>query len=92
MILLIYKIVAMNKIKNDVIEILKKYTFSDSVWIDFNDRFSIVGDLKINSARVVDIILDIEELYEITIDDEELSRMITVKNIVEIIGAKTGAK
>ena len=82
----------MNKIKNDVIEILKKYTFSDSVWIDFNDRFSIVGDLKINSARVVDIILDIEELYEITIDDEELSRMITVKNIVEIIGAKTGAK
>ena len=89
---MIYKIVAMNKIQNDVIEILKKYTFSDSVWTDFNDRFSIVGDLKINSARVVDIILDIEELYEITIDDEELSRMITVKNIVDIIGSKTGAK
>ena len=51
----------MEKIENEIVEILQKYTFNKDVWKDFNVNSKITSDLKINSARIVDIILDIEE-------------------------------
>jgi acyl carrier protein len=65
----------MEQIKNDLIAILKKYTFNEEVWEGFNEKSSIINDLKINSARIVDIIIDIEEKYNIEITDEELEEL-----------------
>lgn len=79
----------MENIKQEVINILKKYTFNNEVWNGFNDKSSIINDLKINSARIVDIIIDIEELYDIEIDDEELEKLTCFGDIIELISKKT---
>jgi len=79
----------MEKIKENVIEILRKYTFNESVWLGYTDDFDITKDLKINSARIVDIILDLEDKFQITIKDEELDKLKTVKDIIVIIAEKT---
>jgi acyl carrier protein len=79
----------MENIKEQVKNILKKYTFNDEVWIGFNDNTSIIKDLKINSARIVDIILDVEEIYNISISDEELESLNCFIDIVLLISNKT---
>lgn len=78
----------MENIKQQVTKILEKYTFNDDVWIGFNDKSSLITDLKINSARIVDIILDVEELYNINISDEELDKISSFINIVNLISNK----
>lgn len=79
----------METLKSTIISILKKYTFSEKVWEDFNEKSSIINDLKINSARIVDIIIDIEEHYDISISDEELSKLKNFKDIVDLVITKT---
>jgi acyl carrier protein len=79
----------MNEIKTSVIEILKKYTINKDVWNNFGENSSIVRDLKINSARIVDIIIDIEDKYDIEINDEELDKLTCFKDIVDLIHSKT---
>jgi acyl carrier protein len=48
----------------------------------------LLTDLKINSAHLVDIILDAEEAFDIEIDDDSAEKMLTVKDAVEIITQK----
>ncbi|MDD2635766.1 MAG: phosphopantetheine-binding protein [Bacteroidales bacterium] len=79
----------MDEIKNSVIEILRKYTINKDVWNNFGENSSIVRDLKINSARIVDIIIDLEDKYNIEISDEELEKLTCFKDIVDLIKSKT---
>ena len=82
----------MNKqeIKEKVISILKKYTRREEVWENFNDNSDILNDLKINSARLVDIILDIE--FDLEVEDEAMDRIRTINDVVEIIAEKKAEK
>ena len=71
-----------------IIEILKKYTFDDKVWDNFTPEMNLKDDLKINSARIVDIVLDMEEQFDIEISDAEIEKMKTVQDIYEILKSK----
>ena len=57
-----------------------------------NDDTDFIKDLKINSANLVDIVLDIEEEFGIEIDNESMEKMLTIKSSVEIIEQKLSAK
>ena len=76
------------KIFNDVNTIIEKYAFNKSLVKQASPSSRIIADLKINSARIVDIILDIEEMYNITIEDSQLEKVITISDIVAIIEEK----
>jgi acyl carrier protein len=78
----------MNKNRNIILNILKKYTFNDEVWEGFTDEFHVVKDLKINSARMVDIVLDLEDEFEVQITDDELDSMNSVKDMLELLAKK----
>lgn len=78
----------MENVKNEVITILKKYTLAKDVWDNFTENSSIIKDLKINSARVVDIVIDIEEKYDIEISDKELENLNCFKDIIVLIENK----
>lgn len=71
-----------------IIEILKKYTFDDKIWDNFKPEMNLKDDLKINSARVVDIVLDLEEQFDIEISDAEIEKMKTVQDIYDILKSK----
>ncbi len=51
-----------------------------------------IKDLKINSANLVDVVLDVEEAFDIEIDNAAMEKMLTVQASVDIIREKIGQK
>ena len=80
----------MEEIKNKVLKILDKYIFDKSIWKTAPENPKIIADLKINSARIVDIIIDIEEEFDIEFDNKSLEKAITLNDILSIINKKKG--
>lgn len=72
-------------------EIVKPYAKNQEALLNINENTDFVNDLKINSANLVDVILDVEEQFNIVIDNESMERMLNVKAAIEIIEAKLGA-
>jgi acyl carrier protein len=80
----------MEEIKSKVIQILDKYIFDKKIWNNAPENFRMIEDLKINSARIVDIVIDIEEMFNIEIDNKALQKLKTINDIVAIIIEKQG--
>ncbi|MCX2486546.1 acyl carrier protein [Pedobacter sp. MR2016-24] len=57
--------------------------------IDENTDF--IKDLKINSANLVDVVLDIEDEFNIEIENDAMAKMLNVKAAMEIIETKLAA-
>ena len=51
-----------------------------------------IKDLKINSANLVDVVLDVEEEFDIVIDNQSMEQMLTVQASIDIIESKLAAK
>ena len=77
----------MNKedIRNKIREIVERYIFDKTVWDKAPENPAFIEDLKINSARIVDVILDIEDQYQIAIDDASLEKIIRLDDAVEVV-------
>ncbi|SEW43213.1 acyl carrier protein [Chitinophaga sp. YR573] len=69
-------------------DIVKPYTKDEEALNNLSENTDFVTDLKINSANLVDIILDVEEKFNIVIDNDSMERMLTVKAAMEIIETK----
>ena len=82
--------------KQETIEKLKtlvKPYIKDQVAFDnFTEDSDFINDLKINSANLVDVILDIEEEFNIEIDNQSMERMVDVKSAMDIIKTKLAEK
>ena len=72
--------------------IVKPYIQNQEAFDALTENTDFINDLKINSANLVDVILDIEEKYNIVIDNESMERMINVKSALEIIETKLAEK
>lgn len=68
--------------------IIKPYTTNTEAFDNLTEDTDFINDLNINSANLVDIILDIEEAFNIVIDNTDMERMLDVKTAVEIIETK----
>ena len=68
--------------------IIKPYVKDPAAFDNLTENTSFINDLKINSANLVDIILDVEEAYNIVIDNQSMERMLDVKTAMEIIETK----
>ncbi|UPK72568.1 acyl carrier protein [Chitinophaga filiformis] len=73
-------------------EIVTPYAKNQEALLNINEDTDFVNDLKINSANLVDVVLDVEEQFNIVIDNESMERMLNVKSAIEIIEAKLGAQ
>lgn len=71
-----------------VIDILKKYTRKPEVWDTATDDSKILQDLKINSARLVDITLELEDTFDIEVDNDAMDRIVTINDTVDIVAEK----
>ncbi|WP_281234010.1 acyl carrier protein [Flavobacterium gelatinilyticum] len=82
--------------KKELIEklklVVKPYTTNTEAYENLNEETDFIKDLNINSANLVDIVLDIEENFDIVIDNPDMERMLDVKTAVEIIETKLAAK
>lgn len=77
---------------DEIIYCLKKivapYVQNEEAFKHFNQQTDFVRDLEINSANLVDIVLDVEDEFDITIDNDSMDNMLTVNDAVAIIRAK----
>lgn len=69
-------------------KIIKPYIKNQEAFDDLTESTDFIADLQINSANLVDVILDIEEEFDIIIDNESMERMVNVKAAMEIIETK----
>jgi len=49
---------------------------------------NFIKDLNINSANLVDIVLDVEDAFNITLENEDMDSMQTVQDALKIIESK----
>ena len=66
-------------------EIITPYLSDKSLLEGVNENTHLITDLKINSAHLVDVVLDAETRFNIMIDDESMEKMLTVGECVNII-------
>lgn len=72
--------------------IVKPYVQDEQAFENVTEHTDFIKDLKINSANLVDIALDVEEQYDIEIDNTAMERMLTVGSAVDIITQKLAEK
>ena len=77
-----------DEVFNKIVTILSKYSKADIADENITMETSILDDLKINSARLVDIILDFEDEFEIEVDDDDADAVATVNDGVKLIMGK----
>ena len=68
--------------------IIEPYIQDEGAFKNLTENTDFVKDLKINSANLVDIILDIEDEFDIRLENEDMEQMLNVKSAVGIITAK----
>lgn len=71
--------------------IIAPYIQDEEAFNDLTEDTDFVKDLKINSANLVDIILDIEDEFYIRLENEDMEKMLDVKSAMQIINTKLAA-
>lgn len=79
-------------LKEDLINklklIVKPYIQDEEAFKNMNEETNFINDLKINSANLVDVILDIEDEFDIIMTNEDMEQMTTVKSAMAVIEGK----
>jgi acyl carrier protein len=71
-----------------MVNILKPYTKDAALLERATKDTHILNDLKVNSARLVDVIIKCEDVFNITVDDDEADTIRTIGNAIDLIHAK----
>lgn len=77
-----------SELEKHLSEILETYVSDKNKLNNLNEETNFITDLEINSAHLVDVILDLEDKFNIRIENEEMEQMINVGKSLEIIQAK----
>ena len=71
-----------------VVEIIRPFVNNQEALESVDENTNILQDLKVNSARLVDIILDFEDAFDIEVEDEDADAVNTVGDAVKLIAAR----
>jgi acyl carrier protein len=80
------------EIMDELKKVLKPYTEDKELLDGINEQTNLITDLKINSANLVDIIIDAESKYNIEIDLDSTEKMINVGSCIDVIVEKMSVK
>ena len=68
--------------------IVEPYIQDEEAFKNLSEETDFVKDLKINSANLVDVILDVEDAFDIRIENDEMEKMMSVKAAMDIVNSK----
>ena len=69
-------------------KIVLPYIQDEEAYNKLSEDTEFIKDLKINSANLVDVILDVEDEFDIRIENDEMEQMISVKTAIDIVTSK----
>ena len=78
------------KIFERVVKILTPYVKDEKALASISGETNILEDLKVNSARLVDVVLAFEDEFDIEIADEDVDSVNTVGDCVSLIARTKG--
>jgi acyl carrier protein len=78
----------MNTIYEKLKSIITVYLPEDVEVKDINKDSHLMNELNINSAHLVDIVLDIEDEFNIEISNDDIEQMQTVEDAIQAIERK----
>ena len=73
------------EILQGILKILKRYEGRGANRSPLTESTSLAKELDIDSARMVDIVLDVEQAFGVTVDDASLPNLETVKDVVDLV-------
>jgi len=76
------------EILQEMTDILKPYVKDPALLDNATKETHILDDLKVNSARLVDVIIKCEDVFDIEIDDDDADKIRTIGDAVTIIQNK----
>ena len=71
--------------------IIKTYLPEDVSAKEISRKSDLTRELNINSAHLVDIVLDIEDVFNIEFKNEDMERLRNVNDAISLIQQKTSA-
>ncbi|MFN2261577.1 MAG: acyl carrier protein [Psychroflexus sp.] len=72
--------------------IVEPYVNNQSNFEKLNENSDFIKDLEINSANLVDVVLDVEDEFDIRIENDDMEKMLNVEATVEVIQKKLDQK
>ena len=72
--------------------IVQPYLPEDISIDDISPNSHFINELNINSANLVDIVLDVEDAFAITLENDDMDEMQTVNDALAIINKKRSSK
>ncbi|TMB00388.1 MAG: acyl carrier protein [Deltaproteobacteria bacterium] len=75
-------------VMNKVVGILRPYAKNSEALARVGRDTHILDDLKVNSARLVDVVLAFEDEFGIEIADDDVDAVNTVGDAVQLISSK----
>ena len=73
-----------------VVKILTPFVKNQDALKTVSLNTHILDELKVNSARLVDVVLEFEDVFDIEIADDDADEVETVGSAVALIQAKIG--
>ncbi len=72
--------------------IIKPFVNNQEAFENLSEETDFIKDLQINSANLVDVILDVEDAFKIVIDQQSMEKMLDIKSTLAIIETKLAQK
>ena len=72
--------------------IILPYIQDEKAFQELSMKTDFIRDLKINSANLVDIVLDVEDEFNIKIENDDMEEMISVEGAMGIIRTRLKEK
>lgn len=73
------------EIQEKLHDIIKPYVQDEEAFKSIKPETNLLDDLKVNSANLVDIIIDAEDAFDIEISDDDAENMLTVQDALKVI-------
>ena len=72
--------------------IVQPYVNHQENFDNLTSKSDFINDLQINSANLVDVVLDVEDEFDIRIENDDMEKMISVEATVDVIQKKLESK
>jgi len=76
------------EIYNQLLPIIATYLPEDVPADSINQESDLTKDLNINSAYLVDVVLDVEDTYNVEFTNQDMEQLRTVNDAIQIIQNK----
>ncbi len=74
-----------SSIYDNVVTIISKHAKNEAALAAMTETTNILNDLQVNSARLVDIVLDFEDKFDLEISDEDADKIHTIGDAVNLV-------